>query len=197
MFGTGNPAADILIVKDAPSNAEDRRGTHLTTDLQWLCKVYKAAFNSRTSLETVAEKLLERVFIVSATMCAGIHDAGEVAGTHRKVSDAEVKACRPRLIDTLYAVDPLVVIAYGNRASRALFGARTGIDRTGTALTTLEVPGVLGGVIAYSVIVAPDLADAERAGDYTYKEGKVASITNSLKRAFELADAINHEDSPR
>lgn len=196
VFGTGSPSADVLIVKDAPTNAEDRKGSHMTMDLQWLVKVYKNAFNSRASIETVAEKMLARTFVVSATMCAGIHTQGDLAGSHRKVSDAEVKACRPRLVDTIYAVDPHIIIAYGNRASRALFGAKTGIDRTGGALTTLEVPGVFGGTITYPVIVAPDLADAERAGDYAYENGKVASVGRALRRAFELADALNNEDQP-
>jgi len=195
VFGTGNPQAKVLLVVDPPSMGQDKIGSHTTSDIKWLVKMYKKVRKLRTKLETCAEKMLSEVFIVSATMCVPIHQDGDLEGHRRKATDREIKACRPRMVDTVYAVDPYVVVAAGPAARRSVFGGRTGIDTSGTVLEYVEIPGTCGvETLRYSVLSCHALEIAEIAGDYHYEHGKVASVQKALTEAFELVDLLSKED---
>lgn len=196
VFGSGNPCAKLLIVTSAPTSGEDKAGSHVTRDLMWLTKIYKRVTRGRANLETTAEHMLKEIFIVSAVMCRPLHTEGPHEGQERKPSNKEIKTCRPRLIDTIYAVDPWVIIGFGAQAIRALHGAKTGIDRAGKELSYIEVPGMLGGLLRYSVLTAHGLEVAEAAGDYDYEEGKVASVLNALRRGLDIVALMGEEDTP-
>lgn len=185
-----------MFVIGEPTRAEDAQGTHVTRDLKWLTQVFKRVTRARASLDTVAEQLLREVFIVSAVMCRPLHLEGPAAGQERKASDKEIATCRPRLYDTIYAIDPWIIVGFGNRAIRALHGAKTGVDRTGQELSYIEVPGMLGQQLRYSVLTAHGLDVAEAAGDYDYPDGKVASVMNAINKARDLVGLMNEEDRP-
>ena len=80
VFGTGNPDAKLLLVVDPPTLTQDKVGTHATSDIKWLVKMYKKVRKLRTRLETCAEKMLAEMFIISATMCVPIHQEGDLEG---------------------------------------------------------------------------------------------------------------------
>jgi hypothetical protein len=168
----------------------------MTRDLMWLTKMYKRVTRGRASLEATAEKMLNDMFIVSAVMCRPTHVEGPNAGVEREASNKEIKTCRPRLVDTIYAVDPWVIIGFGKEAIRALHGAKTGVDRAGKELSFIDIEGELGTSLRYSVLTAQGLQLAEMAGDYDYEEGKVASVRNALRRALDIVAHLNDEDSP-
>lgn len=196
VFGTGNPEAKILLVVDPPTMTQDRAGTHATSDIRWLVKMYKKVRKLRTRLETCADKMLSEVFIISATMCVPIHQEGDLEGQGRKATDREIKSCRPRTLDTIYAVDPYVIVAAGPAARRAVFGGKTGIDTSGTVLEYVEIPGQCGvDALRYSVLSCHSLEIAEIAGDYHYEHGKVASVQKALTQAFSLVDTLQKEDT--
>ena len=196
VFGTGNPRAKILLVVDPPTLGQDKIGTHATSDIRWLVKMYKKVKKLRTKLETCAEKMLSEVFIISATMCVPIHPEGDLRGQGRKATDREIKSCRTRTIETIYAVDPWVIVAAGPAARRAVFGGRTGIDASGTVLEYVEIPGQCGvDALRYSVLSCHSLEIAEISGDYHYEHGKVASVEKALTEAIRIVDLLQKEDT--
>lgn len=196
VFGTGNPDAKIMLVVDPPTGLQDKTGSHATQDIKWLVKMYKKVRKQRRRMETCAEKMLNELFIVSATMCIPIHQEGDLAGGQRKATDREIKSCRPRLVDTIYALDPAIIIASGPAAKRAVFGARTGIDITGKVLEYVDIPGQYGvDTIRYSVLSCSALEVAEMTGDYHYEHGKVASVESALTKAFQLVELLDKEDT--
>ena len=196
VFGTGNPNAKIMLVVDPPTAAQDKLGSHTTQDIKWLVKLFKKVRKQKRRLETCAEKMLNELFIVSSTMCIPIHQDGDLAGGLRKATDREIKACRPRLVDTIYALDPAIIITAGPSAKRAVFGARTGIDITGKVLEYVDIPGQYGiDTIRYSVLSCSSLESAEMVGDYHYEHGKVASVESALTKAFQLVELLEKEDT--
>lgn len=194
VFGTGNPNADVLIVTDSPTNSQDKAGTHATHDIRWLVQMYKKIVNSRTKLETCADQMLKRVFIVSSTMCVPLKQEGDNAGDVRAPLYKEIKACAPRLMDTIYAVDPKIILCFGPSARSAVFAKRVGLDITANRVESIDILGKLGFEVRYSVILASSLKAAEDAGDYHYKDGKSASVERALKKAFKYVTEINKED---
>ena len=196
VFGTGNPEAKILIVTDPPSTAQDREGTHATRDIRWLSSMYKSVTGGRAKLETSAAQMLKRVFIVSATMCCPTHQSGEYQGQQRAPSYKEIKSCAPRLAETIYAVDPIVILCFGSHARSALFAKQTGLDTYANRLEFVDLPGKFGIDVRYSVLLAPALSVAEESGDYNYANGKIQAVQKALTKAFSLVDAITTEDQP-
>ena len=160
--------------------------------MRWLVQLYKKVSKSRTKLETCAEQMLKRVFIVSATMCAPVNDEGRTRAPMYK----EIKACAPRLQDTIYAVDPVIILCFGSHARAAVFAKRTGLDTSADRLEYVDIPGKFGIDVRYSVLLASALSVAEDAGDYHYNNGKVASVEKALSKAFTMTDAIMKEDQP-
>lgn len=111
VFGTGNPAAELMFVGEAPGFHEDRLGEPFVG----------AAGNLLTRM--IAEIGLERadVYIANVLKCR--------PPANRDPEAAEIAACRPFLDGQLEAIDPSVVVALGNFAARALLGTREGITR--------------------------------------------------------------------
>lgn len=197
VFGTGNTEADLMFVLDTPSLAQDKTGNHGTSDLRWLVKMYKRVTKSKKKLDSVARDMFQNVFVVSATMCAPIHTEGDLVGQRRKPKPIELRSCRPRLLDQIYAIDPKVIIAFGPSARKALFAGRTGIDITGTVLEYVDVPSKCGiDTLRYSVLTCSGLIAAEIAGDYHFAHGKTASVENAITKALHLIDLIDKEDRP-
>ena len=196
VFGTGNPEAKILVVTDPPTKSQDRAGTHATGDIRWLAQMYKKVTRSKLKLESCAEQMLKRVFIVSATMCIPIRDDGERAGQQRAPLYKEIKACMPRLTDTIYAVDPIIILCFGSHARSAVFAKRTGLDTSAKRLEYVDVPGQMGIDVRYSALLATALSVAEDAGDYHYENGKAATVQRALTKALSMVDDIMQEDQP-
>lgn len=194
VFGTGNPNADILIVTDSPTSSQDKAGTHATHEIRWLVQMFKKVTNSKNKLESCAEQMLKRVFIVSATMCMPVKSEGSGSGETRAPLYKEIKACSPRLNETIYAVDPTIILVFGSSARSAVFAKQSGLDITGNRLEFVDIPGKAGFNVRYSVLLASSLKAAEDAGDYHYKNGKSASVELVLRKAFNYVNALNAED---
>lgn len=200
VFGNGNPRADILVVKDSPTELEDRVGSYLTPDLRFLVECYKRGTSHRGSLDDAGEAMLSQCFVTSAVLCRGVHMQGELYGQDRTIQPKEYSACKSRLQQTVYAVDPLVVIALGSKALKSLeTKARRAhepkVRYSGDAadLITVRVSGVMSEV-PYTIIPAADLVQAQRAGDYDYEAGLVLSISRAFGTAATLVKSIRGED---
>jgi len=200
VFGNGNPNADILVVKDSPTELEDRVGSYLTPDLRFLVECYKRGVSHRGSLDDAGNAMLEQCFITSAVLCRGAHTQGELCGQDRTIQPKEYSACKKRLRQTVYAVDPLVVIALGSKAVKSLESKtrkahEPKIRYSGDVqdILTTQIDGVMSEV-PYTIIPAADLVQAQRAGDYDYEAGLVLSIARAFKTANTLVKTLRKED---
>lgn len=131
-------------------------------------------------------------------MCCAVLTEGERAGSERPPTVAEMKACRPRLWESVYAVDPLIILCFGATATTALFGKPQGSavrDGQLTSLMYVDIPGVDSPTVRYSVLPAPSIPGAERTGDYGYEKGQVESLIRSIKTAWDIASKVRGEDS--
>ena len=181
-----------MIVTDPPTLNQDKRGTHATQEIRWLCSLYKKVTGKKQSLQHCADQMLKDFFIVSATMCVPLNDEGYERAPLYK----EIKACATRLQETIYAVDPLIILCFGPHARAAVFAKRTGLDTTSDRLEYVDIPGKLGLDVRYSVLLASSLRSAEDAGDYHYSNGKVASVQKALSKGLALVQELRNEDKP-
>jgi DNA polymerase len=109
VFGFGNPAADIMLVGEAPGAREDERGEPFV------------GASGRLLDGMLARIGLERgdVYIANVLKCR--------PPKNRNPRPEEIETCVPFLFEQLQAVDPRVVGTLGNFATRVLLGTNKGI----------------------------------------------------------------------
>jgi uracil-DNA glycosylase family 4 len=100
-------------------------------------------------------------------------------------------ACRERLEQTVYAVDPLLILAVGKISVQALLGKSVRITHDRGQIFDIEIPGVTGG-IRYPLLVTYHPAYVARTGDFTSRTGPGQLFASDLQKAFNLLDEIRH-----
>lgn len=113
VFGEGPLNAELFIVGEAPGFNEDKEG-----------KPFQGA--SGMLLTRLLDSLAlgrDSVYLTTLVKC---RPPGEAA---RPPKPSEINACRPYLMSQLEAVDPKVVVAMGDLASRLLTGRKEAVYR--------------------------------------------------------------------
>ncbi len=111
VFGEGTLNAELFIVGEAPGFNEDKEG-----------KPFRGA--SGMLLERLLSSVgfeREEVYLTTLVKCKPPEG--------RPPKPAEIHACRPYLLAQLAAVDPKVVVALGDLASRSLTGRKEAASR--------------------------------------------------------------------
>jgi uracil-DNA glycosylase len=113
VFGEGPLNAELFVVGEAPGFNEDKEG-----------KPFRGASG------LLLERLLssagldrERVYMTTLNKCR------PPGSSPRSPKPSEISACRPYLVAQLAAVDPKVVVAMGDLASRVLTGRKETVSR--------------------------------------------------------------------
>ncbi|CAA9433114.1 MAG: Uracil-DNA glycosylase, family 4 [uncultured Rubrobacteraceae bacterium] len=111
VFGEGPLNAELVIVGEAPGFNEDKEG-----------KPFRGASGMLLD-RLLASVGLEReeVYLTTLLKCRPPDD--------RSPKPAEINACRPYLLAQLSAIDPKVVVALGDLASRSLTGRKEAVSR--------------------------------------------------------------------
>ena len=111
VFGEGPLNAELFIVGEAPGFNEDKEG-----------KPFQGASGMLLDRLLASAGLdREEVYLTTLVKCRPPEG--------RSPKPAEINACRPYLLAQLDAVDPKVVVALGNLASRALTGRKESASR--------------------------------------------------------------------
>ena len=112
VFGRGDPAADLIVVGEAPGADEDAQG-------------YPFVGRSGKLLDKLVleEVGLERddFFVMNTLMCR--------PPNNRDPLPEELSACRPWFDAKLAALAPKVIVTLGNFASKALLDTKEGITK--------------------------------------------------------------------
>ncbi len=111
VFGTGDPAADLMFVGEAPGRDEDLAGEPF---------VGRAGKLLTQMIEEIGLHRAD-VYIANVLKCR--------PPGNRDPEALEIATCRPFLEGQIEAIDPKVVVALGNFAARLLLDTREGITR--------------------------------------------------------------------
>jgi DNA polymerase len=111
VFGSGNPAAELMVVGEAPGAEEDARGLPFVGD----------AGRTLDTLLGDAGLRREDAYVTNVVKCR--------PPDNRPPKQPEVAACAPYLDLQLALVQPRVVLAVGASAARRLTGLTTPLER--------------------------------------------------------------------
>jgi DNA polymerase len=111
VFGSGDPAAELLFIGEGPGAEEDRRGLPFVGRAgELLTKIIQAIGKTR-----------EEVYIANIVKCR--------PPGNRDPQPDEVASCRPYLEEQIALVQPKVIVALGRIAAQTLLGNDTPIGR--------------------------------------------------------------------
>jgi uracil-DNA glycosylase len=113
VFGEGPLNAELFVVGEAPGFNEDKEGK----PFQGASGMLFDRLLSSVGLDR------ERVYMTTVNKCL------PPGSPPRSPKPSEVSSCRPYLVSQLAAVDPKVVVAIGDLASRALTGRKEAVSR--------------------------------------------------------------------
>jgi uracil-DNA glycosylase len=164
VFGEGPLNAELFIVGEAPGFNEDKEGRPFQGASGMLL--------DRLLLSVGLER--ERVYATTVNKCR------PPGSPPRSPKPSEVSACRPYLVAQLAAVDPKVVVAMGDLASRVLTGRKEAVARIrGRAIPldgryvfpTLSLTRALYTPAERALLISdfsrlPELLEAERPSTY-------------------------------
>lgn len=217
VFGEGAYNADILFVGIGPGEHEDAAGVpfvgpsgNLIDDI--LIRLipderldpYRTSLKKQLSLDEWREVRrliieIERVYYTNLVCCRPVQqDYDEHKDTmfikNRDPSTTEIKTCSDRLLQTIYALDPILIVTMGLPTLTAFrsMDVRTGLgslsmQATAGRILDIHLPGLLTP-IRYPVLALYHPAYLLRMWDEKDENGYVQSTARSLARAFQIVD---------
>lgn len=146
LAGFGSSTADILILTDAPSMTDYDNRELLSDDngrlflnmleMVWYEDDYEMDkirdLYGEDYFYNLRDYLSKHIFFAPVAACP-IQDK-------TKVADEEAKACRERIYDLIYAVDPLIIIGLGDVPRKHIFGVKQPTNKCRGAVYDIKVP---------------------------------------------------------
>ncbi len=177
VFGEGPLNAELVIVGEAPGFNEDKEG-----------KPFRGA--SGMLLDRLLSSVgLEReeVYLTTLLKCRPPDD--------RSPKPAEINACRPYLLAQLSAIDPKVVVALGDLASRSLTGRKEAVSRIRGRVIPLDGRYVFPTLSLSRALYTP----ADRAllvSDFSRLPELLASERPLTYETFNVSHVLSTEREP-
>jgi len=202
VFGIG-AIGNILVVAEAPGEAEDMSGYPLVgqsgqildyllarsspdDNLVKLSKSFPVKKLDRfgwgwKDFQEAKQLLMQEVFYTNTVLCR--------PPQNRNPTTQEVKACNDRLLETIYQVDPIIIIAAGKVSLETLIGRKVAsIQKLCGRLVDITIPGRVVD-ITYPVMPIMHPAFLSRNPDAGKKEGLWDSTARHIKVAREIVEA--------
>lgn len=166
VFGEGNPNADLLFVGGGPGKEEDISGRPFRGDAGAVLSQF---------LQGAKLSIKNDIYLTNIVCCyPQIEKEDERTGkkflAYREPNKVERNACRERLLETIYIVDPLLIVAFGRIALQALTGKGTVTARTRGEVQVMHLPGRHTD-LRYAVFPVHDLASLASSSNRTQSTG--------------------------
>ena len=135
VLGIGDDDADIVFIGQNPGVYEDESGQPWSGRAGDIFETFLGKFSLS----------FDSVFVDNAIGCAPFEPDPKRDGrlVLTKPKDEHLRACRPRIQDAIYAVDPYVVVAMGEVAFKTLTGASGKIHKLRQHVRLIKVPGIM------------------------------------------------------
>ena len=137
VFGEGNPDADLMLIGAGPGEDEDALGRPFRG---------KSGYILNQFLDSARLSRTEDVYITNLVCCypqliKEDERSGKKYVGYRDPKREEKAACRERLLETIYIVDPMLIVAFGKPAMQALTGKGTKTSHLHGEIQTMHMLG--------------------------------------------------------
>lgn len=189
VFGYGNPDAQIMIIGEAPGANEDEKGVPFVGNAGQLLDQYLTQVSAQpdlldevargTDAGRVRQLLLREYYFTNIVCCR--------PPENRDPTPKEIEACRSRLLEIIYTVDPMLIITVGGIAISSLLGKKVAITSARGELFEIEVPG---RIVSYKkpVLAVLHTAFLLRQNDFKQPGGFGEKTYHDFLRAHHILD---------
>ena len=213
VFGSGSATAPIPILGDCPGDEEDEAGIPFagvagrrmldmlrmawpeTEELAALEGVWDRYGDSDRYWDALRDYLDQYIFWTNLILCKPTDSDGD----RRAPAPNEIKSCKDRLHRTIYAVDPILIIALGKAPASALTGKVVQIVKQRGEVFDVKVQSpVTGEQVRYPCLatLSPGhLLSTGSAGLLALKQGDTYETIQDLKWAITTLLAPQYRDT--
>jgi len=200
VFGEGNPGAHILVLGEAPGEHEDETGLPFQGEAGSILNGYLESMQ----IDRDRDLYVTNVVCCRPTVEGKDERTGEPRIENRPPSKIEREACRPRLLETIYLVDPLLIVTIGKVPFQALFGKAPTIASIRGRMHTFHLPGRHTDV-RYAVLPMYHTAFLYRTHDNRHEGpwgrtstdwAKVCSVIDHLREVYYGIPQPQRENEP-
>ncbi len=131
VLGYGNPKARLMFVGEGPGAIEDEEGKPFVGPTGELLV---------NILDTMGLGRAD-IFIDNVVACRPTVKTGDDEVKDRPPTRVEISACLDRLLEAIYEVDPIMIVALGNTAFHALTGSSLLIGKARGGIFETRIPG--------------------------------------------------------
>ncbi len=208
VFGDGNPNSQVMIVGEAPGETEDRNGlpfigaagqlldqylgyTSIRDDVKELIDSInredaknrsKSSRGSEGDRRDLRRLLLDEFYFTNVVMCR--------PPENRDPIPKEMEACRSRLLEQIYLIDPVLIITAGRIATEALLGKKVSITSSRGEMFDIDIPGRTQSV-RYPIVAILHPSYLLRKNDFRQKGGEGVKTYNDFIRTMNIVDKYN------
>ncbi len=204
VFGYGNPDAGIVIVGEAPGATEEKEGLPFVGRSGQLLDIILGECSARPEVVDLMEKinsakkfregeekalrealrawLYQDFFFTNTVMCRPPENADPIP--------KEIQNCGTRLEETIYTVDPIIIIAVGRISAEALMHSKSvNISRIHGQLHEVAIQG-RSGPVTYPMIPIFHTSYLMRKNDFNSDDGDAKKTYTDVLRAMHLYDEM-------
>lgn len=203
VFGYGNPHAQLLIIGEAPGKNEDIQGVPFVGEAGDLLDKYLTMVSVNPRLMEITkemeesgefnarearEHLLQDIFYTNVVACR--------PPENRDPARDEMAACRTRLLEIIYTVDPVLIMAVGRVSLEALMGKSMQITRDRGEIFDIHIaarplPGLPERKVHYPCLAVLHPAYLLRTNDFSQEGGMSDKTYFDILKAMRIIDEFN------
>lgn len=214
VFGDGNPDADILIIGEAPGANEEATGLPFVGKAGNLLDILLAQASARPEVIHLFEELtgpdssrlsgeasdrlrqelrgwlLQEFFYTNTIMCRPPENADPIP--------TEVNNCNPRLLETIYTVDPMIIITCGKIATETVLKKKSGINGIRGQIHEMTFQGK-GTAFTYPVMPIFHTSYLMRKNDFNNNDGDGIKTYMDILKVMHIVDELRlqHYGTPK
>lgn len=199
--GGGNVRADLMIIGGAPGETEDATGVPFVGRggrlLMEMIFMNWPKTDEVLELDNMPDGRVDQFFdalrdyLDNYIFWTNIISCWPGEG-NRTPSAKEIKACKSRLHQLIYAVDPMLIVTTGGPAISALMGKKTGVLNNHGTIFDIEIESpATGRAVRYPAMVMLDASYLLKRGDQSLvaqKKGDTYKTMEDIKYALSLLD---------
>jgi len=195
VFGYGNPDARFMVIGEAPGMNEDEMGVPFVGHAGKLLDAFFATVSIHPELvemskteefdyDRIREILLTDIFYTNVVCCR--------PPENRDPTTKEIEVCRPRLMETIYTVDPILIIATGRIPCESLLQKRkVSITQVHGEVFDITIEGRLIE-IHYPMMAVLHPSYLMRINDFNQSGGMGDKTYQNMLLAMHLVDWFDH-----
>ena len=186
VIGYGNTKADVIFIESGPKGAEEAEGRPL-------------AGHAGERLDDFLDILAiprDTVFVDGILGCRCPYTINNGEEKDRPPKKEEIAACLDRVLEAIYNIDPVLIVALGDVPLKALTGDTSSISKARGGIFECHIPGLEMSNVVYPVLAtlhpsALKSSDRRKTGgtwEYFFEDMKLvkAIINETRKRYFGL-----------